>query len=235
MGHSLARFRARGAQVHSYVARWSLPMRLMHWGLAVAFFGLLASGLALGNPDLRGIPFMGSKLVRELHLTWAVLLFVLPAVAAAWDGFRELRALWAEARRPGGAAGWRGAVAPGDRLNVGQRLNLLAVVGLLGGLTITGAVIAPEGGRPVPQAVREVVYEVHVLLAYATVPLVAGHLLLALVYPPTRYLLRGIILGSVRADRTGQPSTRWTASPSTPRPESPDACHYPEPRTGRGA
>jgi cytochrome b subunit of formate dehydrogenase len=139
-------------------------MRLVHWGFALAFFGLLGSGVALANPDLRGIPFLGSKLVREIHLTWAVLLFVLPALAAAWDGFAQL-----------------GQVA--DRLNVGQKLNLWLVVSLTFGLAVTGSIIGAPVVGPIPAAVREAVYPLHVVLAYCTVPVVAGHVLLATLLP----------------------------------------------------
>lgn len=206
-----------------YLPRWSLPMRLVHWGFAISFLGLLSSGLAIGHPDLRGIPFLGSKLFREIHLTWAVLLFVLPALAASWDGYAELRALWRESRGldrtdrrwPLAVAarllGRRGSLPPQGRLNVGQKLNLWLVVLLTGSLALTGAVIAPEGGRPVPQEVREVVYEIHLLLGYATIPLVAGHLFLAVVFPPTREALRGIVLGRVRADWAHEHHARWAA------------------------
>ena len=137
-------------------------MRLLHASLAVAFFGLLASGLALQHPDLRGIPLLGSRLVREVHLTWAVLLLVGPGLAAAWDGFREPVAVWLS-----------------DRFNVGQRLNVVVVLALLLGLGLSGVVVASDR-LVVPQAVREAAYGVHRLLAYATLPLIGAHVALAL-------------------------------------------------------
>ncbi len=141
---------------------WSVPMRLLHWSLAAAYFALLASGLALQHPDLRGTPLLGSRLLREVHVTWAVLLVAAPALAASWDGYREPRQVWAS-----------------DRLNPGQRLNVVLVVGLLAALALTGVVVAADP-RLVPQAWREVAYEGHRWLAYATLPLVAGHVILAL-------------------------------------------------------
>lgn len=202
---------ASGAGQPALVERWSLPMRLAHWGFALAFLGLLGSGLALGQPSLRGIPFLGSKLVREIHLTSAVLLFLLPALAASWDGYREIRRQWAAARWLG-ARDWRwlaalprravgrGSLPPQGRFNAGQKLNVYAVLLLVAGLAATGLVIAPEAGRPVPQAVRGLVYELHVLLAWATLPLVVGHVFLAALFPPTRPALRGMLAGGVRAD-----------------------------------
>jgi formate dehydrogenase subunit gamma len=198
-------------------------MRLTHWGFAVAFLGLLASGLALGNPELRGIPFLGSKLVREIHLTWAALLFVLPAVAASWDGYQELRGVWREAcsldwrdwRWLMAVAlrllGRRASLPEQGRLNAGQKLNLLVVAALGAAQALTGVIIAPEAGRPVPQPVREVVYELHVLLAYCAVPVIAGHVFFAAVFPPTRAALRGIVLGTVRADWARDHHALWAA------------------------
>ena len=141
---------------------WSVPMRLLHWSLAVAFFGLLGSGLALQNPDLRGIPLLGSRLMREVHLTWAVLLVIGPALAASWDGFREPIRVWLS-----------------DRFNLGQRLNVMLVLLLLLGLGVSGIVVATDR-LLVPQAAREVAYTLHRVLAYASLPLIGAHVALAL-------------------------------------------------------
>jgi formate dehydrogenase subunit gamma len=207
--------------VADYVYRWSIPMRLFHWTLALAFLGLLGSGLALESADLRGIPFLGSKLVRELHLSLAVLLLIVPAIAASWDSFRAVGDLWHQAshfasndvrwliaisRRPVGRAG---ALPPQGFFNAGQKLNVLVLAVLLGGLAITGAVIAPEAGRPVPQGIRELVYPIHRLLAYATVPILVAHVLLATVWPSTRPALRGMLSGSVRSDWARSHHALW--------------------------
>jgi formate dehydrogenase gamma subunit len=214
---------ARPVHVTSaYVRRWSVPMRLVHWTLAGAFLGLLSSGLALESPDLRGIPFLGSKLVREAHLSFAVLAIVLPALAASWDGFNELRSFWGEVRRFADSdvrwllgvcrrlVGWRGSLPSQGRLNAGQKLNVLVLASLLCCVALSGAIIAPEAGRPVPQVVRELAYEIHRLLAYATLPIVAVHIVLATVWPATRPALRGILVGSVRSDWAQAHHGLWT-------------------------
>jgi formate dehydrogenase subunit gamma len=198
-------------------------MRLVHWTLAAAFLGLLATGLALESPDLRGIPFLGSKLVREIHLTCAVLLLLMPALAASWDGFREVRSVWREARHFVAGdlgwlrgvclrlVGWRAEFPSQGRLNAGQKLNTLVLVALLSGLAVSGAIIAPEAGRPVPQVVREFVYEIHRLLAYSTIPIIAAHIVLATLWPSTRPALRGMLVGSVRSDWARAHHALWVA------------------------
>jgi formate dehydrogenase subunit gamma len=185
------------------IDRWSLELRLVHWGMAIAMSGLLASGLALQNPELRGIPFLGSKLMREVHLSWAVLLAVLPALAASWDGFQQLRHLCREA--------WR-LRARAARLNVGQKLNVLVVLALAAGLALTGLVLAPLGPSPVPQALRELAYPLHVLLAYAMTAIVAAHVVVATLVPGNRGALRGMVLGSVRLEWARAHHPHWLAT-----------------------
>jgi cytochrome b subunit of formate dehydrogenase len=108
-------------------------MQALHWSLAAAYFGLLATGFAL---------VFG------------------PALAAAWDGYREPGRVWAS-----------------DRLNLGQRVNVVLVTSVLLGLAITGLLVSLDR-FVLPQTLREVAYEAHRLLAYATIPLVAGHLVM---------------------------------------------------------
>lgn len=174
----------------------------MHWGVVIAWLGLLISGLALQNPELRGVPLLGSKLVREVHLSWALLLGVLPALAASLDGFHQLGQLWHEARQVRDSA---------TRLNVGQKLNVLIVLALAAGLALTGLAIAPLGTSPVPQALRELAYPLHVLLAYAMTALVVVHVVIATLVPGNHGALRGIVLGSVRCEWARAHHPHWVA------------------------
>ncbi len=47
------------------------------------------------------------------------------------------------------------------------------------------------------------------LLAFAIIPLIAGHLFLALLFRPTRPSLRGALLGTVSADWARRHHARW--------------------------
>jgi formate dehydrogenase subunit gamma len=193
--------------------------RLFHWAFALVFLGLLG-GLALQHPDLRGIPFMGSKLVREVHLTLALLLLCLPALAAAWDDFRSVRVLLRD------VLGWRAhdtrwlaallgrvvrrcdALPAQGRFNAGQKLNARATIGLTACLALTGVLITPHPS-PVPQAWRELLYQLHVALAYLAIPLVLGHVLLATLWPSTRPSLWGMLRGRVSAEWARQHHRLW--------------------------
>lgn len=199
--------------------RYSGAVRATHWLFAALFLALLATGLALELPELRGIEWLGLKLLRELHLTLAILLLTVPATAAAWDSFRAVGRLVRSALRfDADDRAWlaavllrpirRGAALPPQGfLNAGQKLNLLLTLGLTLGLALTGLVIAPPRG--VPQDLRETLYGVHQTLAYLTVPLVAAHVFLAALNPATRESLRGMTLGYVRRDWAEAHHAKW--------------------------
>lgn len=190
------------------VERYNAVERAFHWTFALTFLGLLASGLAMEHPDLRGIPFLGSKLAREAHLTLALLIFCLPALAAAWDDFHSTTRMLAAAfrwdlhglrrlvRAVGRVSGSRPARPVEGRFNTGQKLNALAVLVLTAGLALTGALLAPHPG-PFPQTWREVLYLTHTTLAYLTLPLVGGHVFLAVCWPSTRPAFWGMVHGRV--------------------------------------
>lgn len=62
-----------GMAESTYVQRFSRPERGLHWANAVAFFGMLVTGVALYLPGLAGA-FGSRGAVKTVHL----------AIAAAW-------------------------------------------------------------------------------------------------------------------------------------------------------
>ncbi len=52
---------------------------------------------------------------------------------------------------------------------------------------------------------------VHDIATWVAVPLIAGHLYLALVNPSTRHSLRGMVLGTVRRDWARRHHPKWDA------------------------
>jgi formate dehydrogenase subunit gamma len=182
----------------------------VHWTFGGLFLLLLATGLALFHPQWRNWDIAGVKVVKETHLTLALLFVLLPLTAAAWDGWRSLRRdARVVLRWDGQDRAWLAALAaravgrvdtlpPQGRFNAGQKLNALYIAGLGVGLTITGGLIWPDwllGPAP-----RAFVFGLHDLLMLLSLPALALHLLLTLVFPPTRPSLRGMLTGHVRAD-----------------------------------
>lgn len=219
-----------------FIQRFSGVERALHWAYAGAFLLCLATGLALTIPEVRAWHWQNLKVARELHLTAALLLGAAPLVAASWDGFQTARRLARELvtvepgdgqwlrRWLGRLVGDRRPLPPAGRFNAGQKVSALLFAGLTVGFSVTGLIIWPLQNPLVPAGVRAWVYLAHALLAYAALPLVAGHLFLAAVYPPTRESLRGIVWGVVRRDWALQHHRRWVeASGSTGPAASPAA------------
>jgi formate dehydrogenase subunit gamma len=58
---------------------------------------------------------------------------------------------------------------------------------------------------------------VHDIATWVAVPIVCGHLYLALVNPSTRHSLRGMLLGSVRRDWAERHHPKWRPDEPPPR------------------
>jgi formate dehydrogenase subunit gamma len=205
-----------------------------HWAHGALFLLLLATGLALFHPQWRNWDIAGIKVVKETHLTLALLYVLLPLTVAAWDGWRSLRAgaqamlrwerrdwawLAALAAR---LVGRRPPLPPQGRFNAGQKLNTAFIMAVGTGLVITGGLIWPDG--LLGPGGRALVFGLHDLLMLLSLPALAVHLLLATVYPPARPALRGMLDGWVPADwhaahhplDTGPPGAA-PAGPAAPR------------------
>jgi formate dehydrogenase subunit gamma len=200
------------------IRRFSRAERVLHWVYALLFLILLLSGLGLYLGPGQNPVLDRRELMRTIHLDAAlslVALFLL--VAAASPGtLRRLRddvewfdrddarwLLWVLVprfirRRP---------LPPQRRLNAGQKLNTILTAAATVGFTVTGALM--WGGSGLPTSLSEAADTWHLLLTEAMVPLVAGHIVVALLFPSTRGALRGIVTGRVRLDFARRRHARW--------------------------
>jgi formate dehydrogenase subunit gamma len=207
----------------------------MHWAHGGLFLLLLATGLALFHPQWRNWDIAGVKVVKETHLTLALLFVLLPLTAAAWDGWRSLRhdarAILRWDRRDWAwlavlasrALGRREPLPPQGRFNAGQKLNTLYFVALGTGLIVTGSLIWPDwllGPGP-----RATIFALHDLLMLLSLPALILHVLLAAVFPPTRPSLRGMLDGRV--------PTAWQTAHHPLDPGPPDDGSAASPRSER--
>jgi formate dehydrogenase subunit gamma len=192
----------------AYVRRFSRTERAVHWIHATAFFVLLGSGLVLYVPSLSRL-VARRPLVKDVHVYTAVVWLVALALVVALGDRRGLRRTARELdlfddddRR------WlRGRRSPQGRFNAGQKLNFWLTAAFAVLFLVTGLLLW-YGERDtrfrVPNALL-----VHDALMYVSIVLVAGHLVLALVVPATRPALRGMLLGSVRADWARRHHAKW--------------------------
>jgi formate dehydrogenase subunit gamma len=200
-----------------YVRRFGPEERSLHWLLAATFLAMLATGLILYLPVFAELA-ANRRLWKSIHLGsaiafWAglVVLFLtdlsgsLRRTASEFDRFDDddLRWLgWAVARR--------GPEPPAGRFNAGQKLNAALVAGLMVVFTVSGVLIYLQETDAAVRG-RTSAILVHDIATWIAVPLIAGHLYLALVNPSTRHSLRGMVLGTVRRDWARRHHPKWDA------------------------
>ena len=190
------------------VRRFTVSERAVHWLTALAFFSLLGSGLFVGR---RGT---FHNVMYAWHLASAGVLVVgvgLIVVAgnrrALGRTARELRSLDAEDRK------WLAAVParllagapepPAGRFNAGQKVNFALVCILFAGLYVSGVDTIIAGTH------HNLIFGGHKLATIAVCVVVAGHLYMAVVNPPTRHALRGMLTGDVDREWARRHYPRW--------------------------
>jgi formate dehydrogenase subunit gamma len=189
------------------IRRFSRTERTLHWVHASAFFVLLGSGLVLYVPRLSEL--VGRRpFVKDVHfdtgLAWmlALALVVVLGDRGLRRTLRELDVFDRDDRL------WlRRIPRPQGRFNAGQKLNAAIVAGLMVVFTITGVLIYLQEASARFRGTSAIL--IHDVAMYIAIPLVLGHLYLALLNPSTRHSLRGMTLGSVRRDWARRHHPKW--------------------------
>lgn len=226
------------------VVRFAPSARAAHWLLGVPFLLLLLTGLTNFQPRLKALQVADVRVFAWLHVVLGFAALALAAwVLAALVPRRAVRAdlrvlarvgiddyLWFQhlALR---LAGERSTAPPVAKFNAGQKLNallsLLATVALLGSGLVLGIYYTTT--ELLGAGFVEAVFPWHTAVSLLVVPLVAGHLYLALLHPATRGSLRGMVRGRVRRDWAARHHPAWvaTAEPAPPPGEPVDPVVYP--------
>ena len=209
--------------------RFTATERAFHWGFALWYLSLLASGLPLWLPGLRGWIYGWNRQVGvRLHLVSAVLWVVVPlAVILAGDRLalggaaRDLGSLvredWAWLRRfPRWLFGRGGEPPEVDRFNAGQKIYAWFTAGTSAVLLVTGLALCPLGGGGAALASGVVGSEgvrawryAHTIFGLIVVIPVVAHVFFALVHPRTRPSLAAMLGGRVPADWAAAEHPRW--------------------------
>jgi formate dehydrogenase subunit gamma len=207
----------RTASEPRLVARFGVTERALHWIHAIAFFALLGTGLVLYLPSLA--ERIGSRpVVKAVHLAVAVGWLGLLVLVVLLGDRRALRAARRELERfDDDDLRWlRGRPAPQGRFNAGQKVHAVIQAALAVLLLVSG-VLLWLGERDTGLRLDGTIL-LHDAATYVAVLLVAGHLVLALVWPRTRPALRGMVRGEVRAGWAGEHHAKWTPVPVPPAP-----------------
>ena len=228
-----------GTAAPPWIDRFTRTHRLLHWSHALAFLALAATGFGLHvHPLSRALdaalvplpPLLGQPLtIIDLHVLIAVFYVAGPLV---WVLCGNRRALLGDARTIAHfdaddrrwlahmAAQEPGPPPPQGRFNAGQKLNALATLLAFGGFVVTGLLLtfwpntAIGAASPLltPAGLHRVAQALHVLLALASMALVAGHVYLAALNPATRHSLHGMLHGRVRRAWAREHHPTWVAT-----------------------
>ena len=196
-----------------FLDRLAASTRALHWLVALPVLLLLLTGLTNFWPELKALHVGGARVFAWLHvlvgLGFSVAL--VPAVLAilrsraARRDVRELLAfrlddyLWLQ-HRVLRAAGLRSVGPRVGKFNAGQKLNAVLSGAAVAALTGTGAVLGVNYWSKEVFDVDLVgaVFRWHTVLSVLLLPLIAGHLYMAVLNPGTRESLRGVTSGRVR-------------------------------------
>jgi formate dehydrogenase gamma subunit len=204
-----------------YVQRFSRPERGLHWANAVAFFGMLVTGVALYLPSVAGA-FGSRGAVKTVHLAMAAAWICVLLVVVATSDRAALRRTAREIEQLGAVdVRWlTGRGAPQGRFNAGQKAHAILQAAFAVLFTTSGLLLwlgERETSLRLPGTI--VLHDGLTLLASV---LVAGHLFLALAWPTTRPALRGMLQGAVRRDWAAEHHARWVPL-SQPTQDAPAA------------
>jgi formate dehydrogenase subunit gamma len=203
--------------------RFSRTERAAHWLLAVSFFVMLATGLALSLPSLADV--VDRPTAKAWHLDAAIALGVgLVAVALLGDRRGVRRTLRELDRLDGDDARWL-AGAPGrvvtgqpsppqGRFNAGQKLNAALVGGLMVVMAVSGFLLW-YGERDTAYRFAGTV-QIHDWGTMLLIVLVVGHVYLAVLHPATRHALRGMTLGDVDREWALRHHRKWVEEADPP-------------------
>jgi formate dehydrogenase subunit gamma len=197
----------------AYVRRFGKAERSLHWLLALTFFAMLATGLILYLPSLAQVA-ANRQQWKSIHLGAAIVFWAgallllisspreLGATARELDSFDEDDRRWLRwAVKRGGPE------PPQGRFNAGQKLNSAIVAGLMVVFTISGTLMYLQETDASFRGTSAIL--VHDVAMYVAVPIVLGHLYLALLHPTTRHSFRGMALGTVRRDWAQRHHPKW--------------------------
>jgi formate dehydrogenase subunit gamma len=199
------------------IQRFSGTVRAVHWSFGVSFLLLLATGFLLFVPQLKVMPYpLGShKLFRDLHIFLGLVFLYAPLLAAT---LADWSSVWADVRETVrfGRTDWAWlahqlrlgrAAPPARKFNAGQKLNTIFSVLVWFGFIASGLAMWSTGFFSHDQ--RAEAFLVHDALVVLSLPLVIGHLYLALIHPRTRTSLTGMVTGRVTPEWAREHHAGW--------------------------
>jgi formate dehydrogenase subunit gamma len=207
---------ASGAAANSKILRFAKSERMLHWAIAGPFLFSMATALVLVviyNPD-RSRPFRG--FFSGLHRASGVALIVLPMLAAfksrgdarlhfynikqAWiwmfDDFKWLALMLLAAMSD------KFKLPEQGKFNAAEKINFMVLMVTYPLYVATGLLMWLR-----PLAILS--WLLHFFMALNAVPLISGHLYMAVINPSSRHGLHGMISGFVARHWAKHHYRRW--------------------------
>ncbi len=205
------------------IPRFTRTERLLHWTIAIAFFIMLGTGLALYFTFFA--QFMNRQTAKDAHLwsaiTMGVATVVIPLLGnrrAVFASVREVQyfdrddVAWIKAGPIRQLA--KISPAPQGRLNAGQKLNTTLLSGGMFIVYLTGFLLW-YGERNTAWRFMGTV-PIHDIFSVFLTALVAGHIYLAVIHPTTRMALRGMVYGDIDREFAEHHHSKWASQMSPP-------------------
>ncbi len=176
------------------IMRFDPGARVLHWSHAIFFLWLLLTGIHL---FLTPKSLLGDPLIKMIHLYASIPFILIPAIFYRFSSsihmrndIKELKSLKNDDIQ------WffkffnRNQAY--NKFNPGQKLNFLAVLLLIAGLSLSGFIVWMKSMFSVDFV--ELNFIIHDFLAELSILLLSGHIIFALYYNES---IRGIVYGMV--------------------------------------
>ncbi len=174
------------------IVRFDLSARVLHWSHAIFFLWLLITGIQLFFTPKS---LLGSPFIKMIHL-YASIPFILALAISYIAGSKNMRKDIKELTTfKNDELKWFFEFfkkTQGNKFNPGQKLNFLATLLLISGLSLSGFVVWMKSMFSVDFV--ELNFMVHDFLAEFSILLLSGHIIFALYHSES---IRGIIYGVV--------------------------------------
>ncbi len=195
-----------------FLYRFAVSTRALHWLVAIPVLLLLLTGLTNFWPEAKALHVGGARIFGWLHVLLgliyaAALLPSLLAVLSRREARRDARELltfrlddylWLQ-HRVLRAAGLRSVGPRVGKFNAGQKVNAVLSTAAAAILMGTGVVLGVNywDKALVDVDLAAALFRWHTLFSLLLIPLVAGHLYMAVINPGTRESLRAVTSGRV--------------------------------------
>lgn len=186
------------------ILRFDTASRALHWSHALIFILLLTTGAWI---FLTPESLLGNPLIKMLHFYASLPFILLPFIiylSSSTSNHNEIKELmsWTKDELEW-FTGFNKTHVKG-KFNPGQKVNFLATVLLIAGLSFSGFAVWMKS--MFSRSFVELNFMVHDFFAILSVLLLTGHVVVALYY---RESLRGIIYGEVNAEYAEEHYPDW--------------------------